>query len=55
MKMDLLDLQWGFNNIQVREGDEPKAAFITPEGLYEPLIMQCAMPHQPSSGWSTMS
>jgi hypothetical protein len=35
-----MDLRWGFNNVQIREGDEHKVAFITPQGLFEPNIMQ---------------
>jgi Reverse transcriptase (RNA-dependent DNA polymerase) len=34
-----LDVQWGYNNICIKQGDEWKAAFITEFGLYEPLIM----------------
>ena len=42
-----MDIWWGYNNIQIKEGDEWKAAFITPYGLYEPLVMffrQCNSP-----------
>jgi hypothetical protein len=34
-----LDLCWGYNNVQIKEGDEWKAAFATHHGLFEPLIM----------------
>ena len=34
-----MDIQWGYNNIHIREGDEWKAAFTTPYRLYEPLVM----------------
>ena len=34
-----LDVQWGFNNIQIWEGDEWKAAFCTNQGLFEPQVM----------------
>ena len=33
------DVQWGYNNIQINEGDEWKAAFIMPLGLFEPMVM----------------
>ena len=33
------DIQWGYNNIQIKESDQWKAAFITPFGLYEPRVM----------------
>ena len=42
-----MDIQWGYNNIQIKEGDEWKAAFTTPFSLYEPLVMffgQCNSP-----------
>ena len=34
-----LDVRWGFNNVQMKDGDEWKAAFRTNRGLYELLIM----------------
>jgi len=34
-----LDVQWGFNNVWMKEGDEWKAAFQTNRGLFEPLVM----------------
>src|SRR5438309_10323871 len=42
-----MDVQWGYNNIRIREGDEWKCAFVTPLGSYEPLVMffdQCNAP-----------
>jgi len=33
------DVQWGYNNIRIKEGDKHKVAFKTPLGLYEPLVM----------------
>jgi len=33
------DICWGYNNIQIKEGDKWKAAFLTPEGLFKPLVM----------------
>jgi hypothetical protein len=39
----VIDMQWGFNNIQIREGDEWKAAFITNQGLFELLVMYFSM------------
>ena len=32
------DIRSGYNNIQIKEGDEWKAAFITPKGLFEPTV-----------------
>jgi Reverse transcriptase (RNA-dependent DNA polymerase) len=34
-----LDVRWGYNNVQVRKGDEWKAAFKTNKGLFEPTMM----------------
>src|SRR5258708_27613182 len=35
----VLNLHWGFNNVQIKEGDEWKAAFQTNQGLFEPTVM----------------
>jgi len=34
-----LDLIWGYNNMQIREGDEWKAVFLTNKGLFKPQVM----------------
>ena len=34
-----LDLIWGYNNVQIKEGDEWKAAFLTNKGLFKPQVM----------------
>ena len=34
-----IDLRWGYNNVQIKEGDEWKAVFTTPEGSFEPMVM----------------
>jgi hypothetical protein len=44
-----MDLRWGFNNIWIREGDKWKAAFITPMGLFEPMVMQFGLCNAPST------
>jgi len=33
------DIKWGYNNVQIKEGDEWKAVFTTNQGLYEPTVM----------------
>ena len=33
------DIRWGFTNIRIKAGDEWKAAFVTPQGVFEPLVM----------------
>jgi len=44
-----LDVRWGFNNIQIKEGDEWKAAFWTNRGLYEPLVMFFGLTNSPAT------
>src|SRR6202041_3309981 len=44
-----LDIQWGFNNVRIREGDEWKAAFWTNRGLFEPLVMYFGMTNSPAT------
>ena len=33
------DVRWGFTNIRIKAGDEWKAVFVTPRGVFEPLVM----------------
>ena len=44
-----LDIRWGYNNIQIKEGDEWKAAFKTNRGLYEPTVMFFGMCNSPAT------
>ena len=34
-----LDLIWGYNNVQIKEGDKWKAAFLINKGLFEPQVI----------------
>ena len=34
-----MDLRWGYDNMRIKEEDEWKAVFITPEGSFEPTVM----------------
>ena len=34
-----MDLRWGYNNVRIKEGNEWKAVFTTPEGSFEPTVM----------------
>ena len=34
-----MDLQWGYNNVRIQEGDKGKAAFTCHRGAYKPLVM----------------
>ena len=43
------DVQWGYNNVQIRSGDKWKAAFKTNQGLYEPTVMFFGMCNSPAT------
>jgi hypothetical protein len=34
-----MDIQWGYNNVRIKEGDEWKAVFHITRGLFEPTVM----------------
>ena len=34
-----MDLRWGYDKVRIKEGDEWKVAFTTPEGSFEPMVM----------------
>ncbi|QRW26601.1 Retrotransposable element Tf2 protein [Rhizoctonia solani] len=44
-----LDLQWGYNNICVKEGNKWKTAFCTKYGLYESLVMTFGLTNAPAA------
>ncbi len=41
------NIRWGYNNIRIKPGDEPKVAFLTPEGLFEPTVMFFRLTNSP--------
>ena len=43
------DVQWGYNNIRIKEGDEWKAVFKTSEGLFEPTVMFFGLMNLPAT------
>ena len=43
-----MDLQWGYNNVRIKKGDEWKAAFSTPEGSFEPMVMFFGLTNSPA-------
>jgi RNase H-like domain found in reverse transcriptase/Reverse transcriptase (RNA-dependent DNA polymerase)/Integrase zinc binding domain len=44
-----LDVHWGYNNVQIRKGDEWKAAFKTNKGLFKPTVMFFRMCNSPAT------
>lgn len=43
-----LDLWWGYNNICIKERDQWKTVFKTPQGLYEPMVMNFELTNAPT-------
>ncbi len=43
------NIRWGYNNIRIKEGNEWKAAFLTPEGLFEPTVMFFGLTNSPAT------
>lgn len=43
------DVQWGYNNIRIKAGDEWKAAFTTNQGLFEPTVMFFGLTNSPAT------
>ena len=46
-KFTVMDIYWGYNNIQIKKGNEGKAAFLTHEGLFEPTVMFFRLTNSP--------
>ena len=44
-----MDLHWGYNNVQVKEGNEWKAAFVMHKGAFEPLVMYFGLCNSPAT------
>ena len=43
-----MDLRWGYNNVRIKEEDEWKAAFTTPEGSFEPTVIFFGLTNSPA-------
>jgi len=50
-----MDLRWGYNNVRIKEGDEWKTAFLTPEGSFEPTIMFFGLTNSPATFQTIMN
>ena len=49
------DIRWGYNNIRIKEGDKWKASFLTPQGLFEPLVMFFGLTNSPATFQAMMN
>ena len=43
-----IDLRWGYNNIQIKEGNEWKAVFTIHLGVYEPTVIFFGLTNLPA-------
>jgi len=50
-----MDLRWGYNNVRINEKDEWKAAFTTPERLFEPTVMLFGLTNLPATFQAMMN
>jgi len=49
------NIQWGYNNVRIKEGDEWKAAFTTNQGLFEPKVMFFGLTNSPATFQAMMN
>jgi len=50
-----MDLQWGFNNVRIKEGDEWKRAFTTHVRFFEPTVIFFGMTNSPATFQAMMN
>ena len=50
-----MDLRWGYNNVRIKKGDEWKAAFMTPEGSFKPIVMFFGLINSPATFQAMMN
>jgi len=50
-----LDVQWGYNNVHIRKGDEKKVAFKTRYRLFEPTVMYFGLTNSPATFQTMMN
>ena len=50
-----MDLRWGYNNVRIKEGDEWKAAFTTPEESFELTVMFFGLMNSPATFQAMMN
>jgi len=50
-----MDLQWGFNNVRIKKGDQWKEAFMTYVGSFEPTVMFFGITNSPATFQAIMN
>ena len=50
-----MDLRWEYNNVRIKEGNKWKAAFMTPEGSFEPTVMFSGLTNSPATFQAMMN
>ena len=50
-----MDLRWGYNNVRIKEENEWKAVFTTPEGSFEPTVMFFGLTNSPATFQAMMN
>jgi len=50
-----MDLRWGSNNVQIKKGDEWKAAFTTHLGVFKPVVMCFSLTNLPATSQAMMN
>ena len=50
-----MDLQWGYNNVRIKEGDEWNAVFSMPEGSFELMVMFFGLTNSPATFQAIMN
>jgi len=50
-----MDLRWRYNNVRIKEGNDWKVAFTTPEGSFEPIVMFFRLMNSPATFQAMMN
>jgi len=50
-----MDLRWGYNNMRIKEKDEWKAVFTTPEGSFELMVIFFGLTNSPATFQAMMN
>ena len=50
-----MDVEWGYNEVLIKEEDRWKAAFITNKGLFEPTVMFFGLTNSPATFQTMMN